>query len=107
MSYDLTVSGTQRLTTQSYLPTGTAVRIYEVFVVTSAANQAVIFTDNAPTTTATSTTNQKLIVPVTDSTTTYFIGQYSNPMGMRFDDSALMNTCSAIHFAVVNYITEK
>lgn len=107
MSYDLVIAGTQRFTTQGYLPTGTAVRIYEVFLVTSAANQSIYFSDNAPTTTATNTANQKLFVPVTDSTTTYFIGTYSNVMGIRFDNSALLHSCSGIHFAVVNFVTEK
>lgn len=108
MSYEFLIAGTRRMVTQNYLiPTSSAIRIYEVFVVGSTANQSVIFTDNVPNSTATTTTNQKLIVPLVNSTTTYFIGQYSNPMGMRFDNSALFQTCSGIHFAVVNYITER
>lgn len=108
MSWDLCISGTQRLDRQAYLtPTGTAIRIYEVFVVSSLSNVSVVLNDVVPSTTATSTTVEKLFVPTSTSTTTYHVGQYSNAMGMRFDNGVLFHTCTAFHSAVVNYVVEK
>lgn len=108
MSYEYCIAGTTRFTQQGYItPTSSAIRIYEVFVVASGSNQSIYFTDNAPTTTATSTTTEKLRVPVTDSTTGYFVGQYSNSVGIRFNSSALLHTCSSISYVVVNFTTEK
>jgi hypothetical protein len=107
MAYENLVTGTIRLDRQAYLTnTSSAMRIYEVFFITSLPNAVLYITDNAPTTTATSTTNEKLRIPAVDSGTGFWVGQYTSAIGTLFTSSALIHTSTAFGYATINYCTE-